>query len=282
MPIAVRGQRRPAAAGLALDSADDRAPVPASGFEALAACSEQLACGPGEVFGALLAAAYPGAANADWSARPLWEEEAMHRAYRMLQLLLQLRAGRRGRTHGWHADHALASQLAADFRALSATAEHAPVPCSQVLRSIVRSFASLFGPAAGDIRLVTSIERVTLPAYRRRALVLAASELVLNAVSHAFHGCSQGTIAVRLQAISGNRACLRVEDDGIGYFDECADACESLPARLASLLDGRLVYRQGYPRATTAEIVFPVLRQAARRPLSRVSASVDSERADRH
>jgi two-component sensor histidine kinase len=63
-----------------------------------------------------------------------------------------------------------------------------------VLREIVRDLVTLFGPTAGDIELHLNIERVALAAYRRRALVLAASELVINALLHAFKGRSGGLI----------------------------------------------------------------------------------------
>jgi two-component sensor histidine kinase len=256
MPGAALLKRRLDCAGATHIRPTDRATVQASSFETLAASSERLARSSGDVFGALLASTYPQSVSIGWAPRPLWNEEAIHRAYRMLQLLLRLRERRHGNEHAWHADYALAMQLGADIRSLSGTAEHRPVPCSAVLCSVVCSLSSLFGQAAGGIDLRTSIERVSLPAYRRRALVLAASELVVNALSHAFNGCAGGRIDVCLQRVTGGCARLRVADDGAGYFEDHAETSASLAGRLGKLLEGRLVYRRDRAWATTAEIVF--------------------------
>lgn len=182
----------------------------------------------------------------------------MHRAYRLLQLLLRLRGRRQGDRSAWRVEYALASQLAADFRSLSDAEADAMLPCSEVLRNVVRNLGSLFGPTAGDIDVKTGIERVMLAGYRRRALVLAASELLINALSHAFNGLASGRIEVLLQRMTGGCGCLRVSDDGIGYFEEPEATAGSIAARLAGVLEGRLIYRQGCARGTIAEIVFPV------------------------
>ena len=228
-----------------------------SSFEILAASCDRLARSSEDVFGALLASTYPQSVSADWTSRPLWNEEAIHRAYRMLQLLLRLRERRHGNEHAWQANYALAMQLAADIRSLSETAEHRQVPCAAVLSSVVRTLGSLFGEAAGDISLSTSIERVSLPAWRRRALSLVAIELVVNALNHAFDGGAPGRIDVCLR-VTGKCARLRVADDGIGYFAGDAETCASMAGRLGALLGGRLVYRRDPAWTTSAEIVVPV------------------------
>ena len=182
----------------------------------------------------------------------------MHRAYRLLQLLQRLRSDRPGIEHDWHNEHGLAVQLASDFRSLSAAPEYRLVPCSIVLRSVLRGLNALFGPATGDINLRTNIERISLPAYRRRSLVLAAAELVINAIDHAFHGHSDGRIEVSLSRTSRHRARLRVADNGIRHADE-VDSPASLAGRLGCLLKGRLSYRRDRAWATVAEFVFPLV-----------------------
>jgi two-component sensor histidine kinase len=227
-----------------------------SRFEVLAAWSEQLPCGPGDVFGALLAATHPQTAKPGWTSLSLWNDEALHRAYCMLQLILRLRS-MRSRVH-WHNEFELASQLAVDFRSLFAAHENELVQCSEVLRDVVRNLGSLFGPAGGDIDIKTNVERLSLAAFGRRALVLVATELLLNVLGHAFHGRANGHVEVCLQRTSEGRARWRVTDDGIGHFETAEDADVSIAGRLAHLLGGRLVYRQDQGSATTAEIVFPV------------------------
>ena len=49
------------------------------------------------------------------------------------------------------------------------------------------------------VRIDTDIERMALSADKRRALVLTASELVVNALTHAFRGGSGGRIGVSLR-----------------------------------------------------------------------------------
>ena len=158
----------------------------------------------------------------------------------------------------WHDEFELASQLAVNFRSLFAANENDLVQCSEVLRNVVRNLGSLFGPVGGDIDIKTDIERLSLAAFGRRALVLVATELLLNALGHAFRGRANGHVEVCLQRTSEGRARLRVTDDGIGYFETAEDASVSIAGRLAHLLGGRLVYRQDQGSATTAEIVFPV------------------------
>jgi two-component sensor histidine kinase len=193
-----------------------------SRFGVLAAWSEQLPCGPGDVLGALLAATHPQNAKPSWTSRSLWNDEALHRAYCTLQLILGLRS-MRSRVH-WHNEFELASQLTVEFRSLFAAHENELVQCSEVLRNVVRNLASLFAPAGGDIDIKTDIERRSLAAFGRRALVLVATELLLNALGHAFRGRANGHAEVCLQRTSEGRARLRVTDDGIGYFETAEDA----------------------------------------------------------
>ena len=95
---------------------------------------------------------------------------------------------------------ALASTLAADLKTLSSHAENEVVPCSRVLRDVVRNTAALFAPTTGGLEVTTDIEYVRLPAYKRRALVLLASELVVNALLHAYSGRCSGRYCAKLAA----------------------------------------------------------------------------------
>jgi two-component sensor histidine kinase len=207
-----------------------------------------------DVLGALLVGSCPPLAIDGWTRRPLWNDEATHRAYRLLQLLLRLRA-RQGDARDWRVEYGLAAQLAADFRSLSEVAENQCVACSGLLLSIIHTLNALFGPAVGDIELETHVEPMSLLGYRRRALVLAASELVINALSHAFAGRARGRIGLSLKRTDGGRARLNVANDGEGSFEGNIDASASLAGRLGRLLEGRLAYRR-YRAGVAAEITF--------------------------
>jgi hypothetical protein len=252
------GHMRTSAACAAYIPAEGRSTKQLSSVGTLAAGALQLPRSSEDVFGALLVGSCPPLASNGRTFRPLWNEEAMHRAYRMQLLLLRLHAKQPGGTYDWHAEYQLASHLAAEFRSLSALVENDLVVCSRALRSIVRNLVTLFGPAAGDIEINTHVERIWLRAYHCRALVLAASELVVNALSHAFAGCARGRIHVCLQSIDGRRACLRVHNDGAAPLEGDIDASASLAGRLGRLFGGRLSYRVDWTGASTAEIVFPL------------------------
>lgn len=72
--------------------------------------------------------------------------------------------------------------------------------------------------SGGELR--TDVERLARPAFQRRALVLAASELVVNALSHAFGSRRQGRHVVSFRMVSRRRARLVVADDGAGCLGE--------------------------------------------------------------
>jgi len=101
------------------------------------------------------------------------------------------------------------------------------------------------------------IEDVSLPAYKRRALVLAAAELVNNALLHAFAGRAAGLIEVGLTISGRQTACLRVADNGAGFTTFPPNLGCGVAAGLSDLLEAELVYDRlaGW---TIAEIAFPV------------------------
>jgi len=149
----------------------------------------------------------------------------------------------------------LARDLASLIKSLETTNEMAILPCARVLRDIVRDIDALFGTVAGEVTLYTDIASVALPAYKRRALVLAAVELVANALLHGFRGRSGGRIEVTLKLL-GARASLRVTDDGVGFTAHPPALHFGIAATLADLLEGELAYDRICGR-TTAAIVFP-------------------------
>ena len=183
--------RRLAVTGTGGSDEHDRPPLlPAhaapSTFEIMAERSTSLATGLDHVFGLLLAASCRPPSIGSWSHRAIWVEEAMHRACSMLRLTLALRTDIDTSPMMSQLRHALASELAADLRSLSSPAENQIVPCSRVLRDVVHNTTSLFAPTIGGLEVTTDVEYVWLPAYQRRALVLLASELVVNTLLHAY------------------------------------------------------------------------------------------------
>jgi hypothetical protein len=241
----------------------DAAPA-RSRLEALTLLAEQAPSKDGDLLGVLLASTFPRSGRGCEVLQPLWAEEAMHRAFSLARLA-QYRGGR-GEVAGWASVaaslmSAIASDLAIRFRELETGGERDMRPCSGVLRDVVTGLGALFGGPA-NITLRTKIEDISLPAYKRRALVLAAAELVSNALLHAFRGCRTGRIEVDLTATGPGTACLRVADNGIGFTDLPPNLDCGVASGLAGLLEADLAYERS-PGWTIAEIAFPVPQEWA-------------------
>ncbi len=213
----------------------------------------------GDLLGILLASTFPLAGRCCRVLRPLWAEEAMHRAYSFVRLVDS--RDRRGEFRGEdpivaQVEDAIACDLADRFSELTAGGERDMRPCASVLRNVTTGLGALFGVPA-NITVETKIEDVWLPAYKRRALVLAASELVTNALLHAFCGRTAGNIEVSLAALSPMSACLRVGDNGSGFTKSSPNLDYGVGAGLAGLLEADLAYDRmaGW---TIAEIEFPL------------------------
>jgi two-component sensor histidine kinase len=186
----------------------------------------------------------------------------MHRSYCFLKLTLALHERplrEPGRSLTCNTELCLATDLAALYRSLAIGPERQVVPCSSVLRDVVRNLVALFGSIVGDVELHVNIERVALPAFQRRALVLAASELVINALCHAFRARTYGRILLELHAIDIWKARLQVSDDGVGCDDRQIDTGRGIAGGLASLLGSELAYRTRNGHGTTAELMLSLL-----------------------
>ena len=208
--------------------------------------------------------------------KPLWAEEGMHRAYSLLRLI-SARAHRGDRSAGDALApgmrEALARDLAAQYRLLETADERRIAPCSRVLRYVVTDLAALFG-LRDNIALETDIDWVELAGYKRRALVLAAAELVTNALLHAFHGRVGGRIVVSLTLCGLSRAVLRVSDDGAGFIGARPNFGCGVASGMAGLLEANVSYDR-LDRWTMATIAFPL-----EAPHGRAATSADPGAAD--
>jgi hypothetical protein len=225
-------------------------------FESMALLAGKAPPKAQDLLGILLASTVPIHGRGCRVLRPMWTEEAMHRAYGFVRLVNARNGCGESMSEGPHLEDAIASGLAGRYRELVTAPERKVLPCSAILRHVVTGLGALFGNPA-NITLRKKIEEVSLPAYKRRALVLAASELVNNALLYAFQGRRAGLIEVVLAACGPNSACLTVADNGIGFIGSLPNFGRGVGAGLASLLEADLVYDRlaGW---TVAEIAFPV------------------------
>ena len=214
-------------------------------------CADKLPPDTGTLLRVLLASTFPLRSGGCRVLRPLWAQEAMHRAYSFARLV-----DTRNRLGKSPDEDAIACDLGGCFRDLTVGGERNVLPCSDILRNVVTDLGALFG-GPDNITLETKIEDISLPAYKRRALVLGAAELVSNALLHAFPTRLAGEIGVDLTATSPTSACLRVVDNGNGFTDSCPNLEYGVGSALAALLEADLAY---YRMAgwTIAEIEFPV------------------------
>jgi two-component sensor histidine kinase len=234
---------------------------PISRLEIIAAKSRRLGLRRmGNLVGLLIGEAATVSRSGSQVLCPLWTEELTHRAYNMLRLSKTLEPAKRNR-HNYASDIdiecALARDLATQYRLLVEGSECDIVPCSVILRGIVSNLVELFG-SDRNVALRTDIEPVSLPAYQRRALVFAASELVINALRHAFRGRRQGRIVVVLRILNYQHARLTVADDGIGCDIGPAEAERGVAGGLAGVLNADLLYGPYSRAGTMSEITFIV------------------------
>jgi two-component sensor histidine kinase len=250
--------------------------IPESRFASIASQNERLPAHLGDVPGLLLQAAADGIGRP--VLMPLWTEEGMHRAYATLRLLGRRAERERGRTKTEFTagvECALARSLASAYRSLAMADEDAVVPCSMLLRDVVRNLGALLGGGNGVI-VRTVVERLSLPPYKRRALVLCASELMINALTHAFpDGAQDGRIVVSLRLLDDRRACLRVADNGAGFGSRRPDPAVSVAGGLAGLVEADLTYHRTADCTTVAEVVFPVATAPRTRTARRIDLTAD-------
>jgi two-component sensor histidine kinase len=212
-----------------------------------------------EVLCRLLEPIHPAA----WGGRPvlwpLWADEMVHRTYvtiHLTALLMSKLRLERDAPMRLELDCRVASNLAAAISELVIVHDNERLPCSAVLRDIARNLVELFGPVAGNIRIATRIEPLQLAAFKRRALALAAVELISEGLVNAFRGSVEGHIEVQLTRISRSRARLTVKNGGSHQPSCIPQACQPIGQDLASLLEAEIVYGiPGYD-GTAAQIDF--------------------------
>jgi hypothetical protein len=214
----------------------------------------------GSVLRALFDATSPRSCGGDPSRRRLWQNEAAHRALTLCQLVLKLeqrdwRDGRDDPDH--HRELELARRLAEGFRALDLEDEVTPLPCADLLHDVLSSLTELFRPVVGEVSLTSDCREMTLPAFKRRALVLAAVEFIARRLLQGFEGCAAGRFAASLVADGRRHGTLLVEDDGNRLLLDGVG--HDIDAALAALLGAEIVYRRSAALGGGAvELRFPL------------------------
>ncbi len=126
--------------------------------------------------------------------------------------------------------------------------------CSQLLGS--------FGVSSDRVRLQNLASRIGMPLDQAVPCGLIISELVSNALKHAFPDERHGTITIEFFLSEPRMLTLRVSDDGIGLPQD-ANRSQArtlglqLVANLADQLKGRFCIEPGIDSGVVSTIVFP-------------------------
>jgi two-component sensor histidine kinase len=180
----------------------------------------------------------------------VWVKEATHRAANLELLASNLQ---RLIDHGQFAcDNApetirRASTLAKTYRSLHMPDSRAPRPCVQELKNIAYGLVAIFRPSVGSVMLSLHLQPFMLAWGERRALLLVASELVMNAMRHAFVGRPSGALRVTLHLDqTSEEGVLTVADDGIGPAGIATGAGQGhgIIRGLADVLYGTVTWRR--------------------------------------
>ena len=109
------------------------------------------------------------------------------------------------------------------------------------VKNLCTHLARSYGATERQIQLVTDVPAVTLNLESAIPCGLLITELVTNALKHAFPTGRAGKIVVTLQPADAGRMVLCVADDGVGFTTETAPAqLESLGMQLIHTLAGQL------------------------------------------
>ncbi|MBN1135164.1 MAG: GAF domain-containing protein [Anaerolineae bacterium] len=134
------------------------------------------------------------------------------------------------------------------------------VDAAEYFRDLASYLHRSYGATAGQVSLKVDVDPVPLGIDAAIPCGLIISELVSNALKHAFPGGRQGQILVQLHLGQGSQCALVVSDDGIGLPEELdLETTESLGLHLVNRLVAQIEGSVDLDRSggTTYRIAFP-------------------------
>jgi hypothetical protein len=190
---------------------------PASRLETLAQGAAAISAYRQGMLGALLGTTVPSTSRGLAALRPLWVNEAMQRACDFVTLFGWVERDRSRNPSALEAEWHLVRELASLYASLNNDDDATSYPCSQAIRIAARDHVELFGSGSEPMKVFTAVDRLTLPAYRQRALVLVTCRLVIEALHRvaARHGPSR---LVVLLAVKSGCAALAVTQELSGPY----------------------------------------------------------------
>jgi two-component system, sensor histidine kinase PdtaS len=195
----------------------------------------------------------------------VWAEEEMHRAASLQHLAADLERLLHG--GGFDRNNRVrtirrAQALMAAYQNLDLSGGSGQRSCAEDLRDIAGGLVETFGHTVGAFVLSLELQPLLLAGEVRRALLLAASALVVNALRHAFVGRQTGIVQIRLcHDRMHQKGVLFVADDGVDP-DDLPAGCglgRGIVRELADVLEGDVIWRRSLLLGgTEAMLRFPV------------------------
>jgi hypothetical protein len=211
------------------------------------------------IFAVLYNAACPISSRGCRDLHPLWADEARHRVLNLFSLTLMLE--RQVSSEAEPVDHrqelAVATRLAALYRSLEEAREEENVACSETLHDLVAGLIGLFGPAVGKVSLRTRLIPLAMTAYRRRALILTASALVIQALVQPSIVAAWREVEITLVLEGSRNMRFSIEIEGTGIDPQRSGSGHEVVICLAGLLEAEIVYRRSMRGGISAELNFP-------------------------
>jgi hypothetical protein len=201
----------------------------------------------------LLDSLLPIPTQIDPDLRPIWANEAMQRAYDIVQLFSSLERARPYRgacTRCLRSEQAYANDLAEVYTEIKKLGNQAVQPCAGVLKMALLSIDGLFSAVSGVNRISCTVEVVGLKAVKRRALVLVACRLVTSILNE--QTASGQDINVKLIGAGPGVACLSVfaSSEALNRYDDIVDD-------LADLLQAAVCRTCQDSGPTRVDLLFP-------------------------
>ena len=238
--------------------------TPVAHFGDLVAGLNSLSSERRAMLGALLGATVPQVPHNMSSLRPLWADEAMQRAYDLVAMFSMLDCCGVS-LFGPEGEWQIVSHLARIYSSLEIADNETRQTCSTDLRDIVRNLTELFAPIADSITLYTTIEHLSLAPLKRRALVLAAAKLVLEALRRASTSGRAARLTVALIVEWPRMASLHVMMETDVRTDFGTPGSDTVVDDLAFLLECSLdVFETAFGIHT--ELRFPLNSSCRRSP----------------
>ena len=201
----------------------------------------------------------------EFNRQAVWAEEKMHRAASLQHLAIDLERLLDSGSIDWNnrlRTIRRAKALMAAYQNLDLSRDSGPRSCAQDLSDIAGGLVEIFGHTVGAFVLSLELRPLLVAGEVRRALLLAASALVVNALRHAFVGRQTGIVQIRLcHNRAHQKGVLFVADDGVGP-DDLPAGCglgRAIVRDLADVLEGDVIWRQSLLLGgTEAMLRFPL------------------------